>query len=94
VRLRKLWIWSAEEAQFYKAFISGTCLHVCCGSSEIGDVRVDIEPRPYFVATGQHKMFPNVDVVCDYRYLPFADRSFDTALCDPPWGKARRLIRA
>jgi len=85
MRLRKLWIWSAEEAQFYKAFISGTCLHVCCGISTIGDVRVDRYNPGLLRGCG------GPSVIADYRALPFGDESFDTTLCDPPWAKSEAL---
>lgn len=48
-------------------------LHVCCGMSKLGDVRLDmdIEKQP--------------DVVGDAARLPFGDDSFSTALADPPY---------
>jgi len=78
-RLQKLWIWEDWEEKFYASKCLGKTLHVCCGESKFGDVRVDIQPH-------------DEDVLCmDYRNLEFADMSFDTVICDPPWGKREAL---
>lgn len=78
-KFRKLWAWSKDEEAFYKKFCFGKVLHVCCGQSKFGDVRIDIEPQD-----------PGV-IKADYRCLPFDNYSFDTVICDPPWGKRERL---
>lgn len=49
-----------------------TSLHVCSGHSVLGDIRVDSDK----VVSPQ--------IICDVSRLPFADRSFDSVLCDPP----------
>lgn len=49
-------------------------LHMCSGSTRVG-VRVDI----------RHAMSPTV--VGDVRRLPFADRSFDWIMADPPYSE-------
>lgn len=57
--------------------------HVCCGESQIGGLRIDIN----------EKLKP--DVVADYKYLPFQNNSQDVVLSDPPWvmkyGETRRF---
>lgn len=47
-------------------------LHVCAGVSPLGDVRLD-------------KNADRVDVRADAAALPFADNSFESVLCDPPY---------
>jgi len=65
--------WMEGEEEFYRQKLIGRTLHVCCGTSKLGDVRVDIsvDYRPHVVAT--------------LRRLPFKDKSFDTVIADPPW---------
>jgi hypothetical protein len=55
------------------AEIGGRSLHVCCGKSRLGSIRLDLdlENRPA--------------VVADANRLPFANDAFDTVLCDPPY---------
>ena len=77
MRLRELWIWDRDEASFYSKQIVGSCLHVCSGRSSIGDVRIDLYER--------------ADIKADYRHLPIRDKSFDTVICDPYWGKKERV---
>jgi len=77
--LKKLWIWEKPEEDFYASKCVGRTLHVCCGKSKLGDVRVDIKPQAEGVIT------------MDYRKLEFPDMSFDTVICDPPWFKADRF---
>jgi len=50
-------------------------LQVCCGGSQFGTVRVDID-----------RGVPGVNLVADMRRLPFKDRSFQTVACDPMYG--------
>lgn len=47
-------------------------LHAFCGSSRLGDVRLDL-------------VHPGADVRADARSLPFSDGSFGTILADPPF---------
>ena len=78
MRLRPLWIWEKEEEQFYKSKCIGTVVHVCCGRSTFGDLRID-------------KYEKTADMLADYRRLPIPDKSYDTALCDPYWGKKEQV---
>lgn len=52
-------------------YLESPSLHVCSGSSELGDVRVDL--------------YMKADVKADMLHLPFPDRYFQTVLIDPPW---------
>lgn len=58
--------------QWLRGHVIGRVLHVCCGASRVGDVRVDIDAG-----------VPGVLVVADMLALPFVDAAFDTACCDP-----------
>jgi hypothetical protein len=66
-------IWPSAVEDFLKTQFIGRTLHVCCGKSLLGDVRFDIDPDN------------NPDVIGDASKMDFADSSFDTVLCDPPY---------
>jgi hypothetical protein len=66
-----LWYPSIEKLLLGK--LVGRALHVCCGHSFLGDVRFDLDPSV------------GPDLVGDAARLPFADNSFHTVLCDPPY---------
>jgi len=65
-------LWPVDVEGWIASRMVGKTLHVCCGKSKLGHVRVD-----FF----EH----DVDVVGDMTRLPFADLSFDTVLIDPPY---------
>jgi hypothetical protein len=48
-------------------------LHVCLGHSPLGDIRVDADK------------LVSPHIICDASRLPFADQSFNSVLCDPPY---------
>lgn len=65
-------LWSSEvEGWIYKRLI-GKTLHVCCGKSQLGHCRVDLND-------------PSADVLADAARLPFKAQSWDTVLIDPPY---------
>ena len=66
-------LWSDSIQEFLETLFVGTTLHVCCGMSQIGDYRLDFDPNNH------------PDFICDAARLSFADNSFDTILCDPPY---------
>lgn len=66
-------LWPAAVESFIETLLIPRSLHVCCGFSLLGDVRVDLDPN----------VAPNV--VCDGSKLPFSDASFNSILCDPPY---------
>ena len=67
------WTWPEPIEAFVKSRMRGYSLNVCSGACDLGDVRVDLDPKK-----------PGV-IKADMRDLPFADESFGTVLSDPPW---------
>jgi Double zinc ribbon/Methyltransferase domain len=72
-RLESSWVWNGSVADFVRRRIRGRSLNVCAGLSELGDVKVDLDPKDRKAIRG------------DVSNLPFPDNSFDTVICDPPW---------
>lgn len=73
LKYKKAWSFPERTEKFIKSKSSGKILHVCCGSSKFGDVRIDIEPQDKGV------------IKADIFHLPIKEQSFDTVICDPPW---------
>jgi hypothetical protein len=67
-------LWPDSITEFLQTLLFGRTLHVCCGKSTIGDVRLDLNE-------------PSADIKCDASNMAdfVADREFDTVLCDPPY---------
>lgn len=65
-------LWPETVAALIDERLIGRSLHVCAGLSKLGDFTVDLFAH-------------DVDVTADAVALPFADRQFDTVLCDPPY---------
>lgn len=66
-------LWPNEVHAVLDDLCIGKTLHVCCGKSLLGDVRLDND-----VSVEPH-------VVADAARLPFDDDVFRTVLCDPPY---------
>lgn len=68
-------LWSASIEDFLPSLFIGRTLHVCCGASKLGDIRLDLDPGHY------------PDIVCDAANMRAVvlDDGFDTVLCDPPY---------
>lgn len=66
-------VWEDEVSEFVKSRITGHSLNVCCGTSPIGNVRVDIEPQAEGV------------LQADMNDLPFENGTFDSVVSDPVW---------
>jgi hypothetical protein len=66
-------LWPDAVEDFLRTLLIPRCLHVCCGKSLLGDVRLDAD------ATN------SPDVIGDAANLPFDDGSFESVLCDPPY---------
>jgi len=65
-------LWTADIEAWISRRLLSPCLHVCCGKSAIGDIRLD--------------MFETDVSVCgDAARLPFRQDSFDSVLIDPPY---------
>jgi hypothetical protein len=65
-------LWPDEVEEYLQGQLIGSTLHICCGKSRLGDVRLDMYEQ-------------DVDVLADAARLPFDHDSFDTVLCDPPY---------
>ena len=74
-QLQKSWVWPEQVAEEIKAYIFGRgySLNICSGLSDIGDVKIDLDPKNITVQKG------------DMNCLPFADNTFDVVISDPPW---------
>lgn len=70
---KKLWNDNIENV-LQELFI-GKTLHVCCGKSLLGHIRLDIDIEN------------NPDIICDASNMRgyVMDDEFDTVLCDPPY---------
>ena len=65
-------LWPKEVEDYLRTMLIGNTLHICCGKSLLGDIRLDLYAK-------------NVDVIADAARCPFSDKSFDTVLIDPPY---------
>jgi len=74
-KFTKAWAWPAEVEEFLQARAKGFVIHVCNGSSHLGDLTLD-------------KFMP-ADVIGDMYSLPIKTAMADTVICDPPWGIPR-----
>ncbi len=71
-RYKKAWSWPKDIEDFIRARAQGRILHVCCGTSLLGDIKVDA-----FVQG------PDI-ITKDIRECNFQSE-FDTVISDPPW---------
>jgi len=71
----KCWSWPGEVEAFLREQSRGFTIHVCNGSSNLGDVTID-------------KYMP-ADILGDMFALPIKTGVADTVICDPPWGIGR-----
>ena len=69
---RPAWKWGKKEPLLYGRYVTGSLLHICSGSADMGDIKVDL-------------VHPYADVKADGQHLPFKSQSWDTIICDPPW---------
>lgn len=67
-------IWEKEIQDFVADKLTGFSLNVPCGSSTLGSVRLDLDPK----ALGITK-------TADMNALPFENGTFDSDVQDPPW---------
>jgi len=78
---RRAWHWMDGEERLYHRLLRGykPVLHLFCGTSWLGDVRIDREDFPN--VTHRLEVKPQRP---DFR-LPFPDKAFDATIFDPPW---------
>ena len=72
---RESFIWEKEIEDFVKEHIKGYTLNVPCGSSKLGDIRLDIDSN-----LSMRKAY---DFFKDE--IPYPHNTFDTVISDPPW---------
>ncbi len=73
-RWRQSWRFPRYVEEWFKEFCShGHSLNVCCGRSNIGDVRIDLDPNS------------TATIISPYHKLPLEDCTFDRVMSDPPW---------
>jgi hypothetical protein len=67
-------LWPVSIEEYLSSLFIGRVLHVCCGKSILGDVRLDLNE-------------PSADLRCDASNMRgvVIDDEFDTVLCDPPY---------
>lgn len=67
-------LWPDSIEGFLKTLFVGKTLHVCCGKSKLGDVRLDLNEE-------------TADIRCDASNMSdfVKDNQFETVLCDPPY---------
>jgi len=68
----KTLLWPKQVHAWVYRQLLGYSLHICCGKSKIGNVRIDLHEE-------------DINVRADAAKLPFKDESFDTVLIDPPY---------
>jgi len=66
-------LWPKYIEDTIEKMLDPMSLHVCCGESQLGDVRLDLHQK-------------DVDITCDASDMKsvVADELFKTVLCDPP----------
>ena len=67
------WVWTGGTRRFILPRLTGLTLHACCGKSQIGDIRFDLDPST------------EPQIIADALHPPFRENIFDTIVCDPPW---------
>ena len=74
LQFRKSWRWPHAIESFFELRIEDKySLHVCCGQSEVGNVRIDLDPNSKRTQEG------------DMRNIPFPNNTFDVVFGDWPW---------
>src|SRR3990170_1050782 len=65
-------LWPEQVEGLLESLLIGKSLHMCCGKSKLGTVRLDLHE-------------PGVDIQVDAAHTGLDDKSFDSVLCDPPY---------
>ena len=77
-KYKKMWSFPQRTEEFCKTHLFGKTLHVCCGQSLLGDIRIDIEKQPIQDTKPGFK-------IGDMYNLPLENNTYDSALIDPAW---------
>jgi len=77
-KYKKMWSFPERTEEFCKSHMFGKTLHICCGNSLLGDVRIDIEKQEIQDSKDGFK-------IGDMYNLPVENNSFNSVLIDPPW---------
>ena len=72
---REAFLWEKEIDDFVKERMKGYTLNVPCGKSQLGDIRLDLDPN--LSMRGAYDFFKDE--------LNYPDNTFDTIISDPPW---------
>lgn len=75
LQFRPAFTWEDEIEDFVKERMKGYTLNVPCGTSKLGDIRLDVDPRM--------SMREAYDFFKDR--IPYPKNTFDTVISDPPW---------
>ena len=67
------WAYPLKVVSLVSRLHKGTILNFPCGSSQFGDLRVDVDRAV------------KPDVIADLYHPPFRDKAFGTIHCDPPY---------
>jgi hypothetical protein len=79
------WSWHSKLQEFVAEKVSavdGETINLCCGTSSLGDVRVD---KIESVETADGTVETAATRLADARDLPFNNDRFGMAIMDPPW---------
>jgi len=72
-------LWPKDVEDFLETLLIGNTLHICCGRSNLGNIRLDLYEK-------------DVNVIGDMIKLPFGNQSFDTTLIDPPYNSKLQIM--
>lgn len=72
-------LWPSEIEEFLEDRLIGFSLHICCGKSKLGDVRLDLYES-------------DVNIKASMDRLPFTNQSFNTVLIDPPYNSKFQIM--
>lgn len=73
------WVHHPDVEKWLSKMAIGRTLNVCCGMSQVGEIRVDTDPNTKRTEEG------------DLFRLRFPARSFVTVICDPPFSYFNRF---
>lgn len=72
-KLTRSWVWDKKVNDFARERIIGHSLNMCAGLSDVGDIKLDLDPQSDKVKKAE------------MNNIPYPDNTFDTVISDPPW---------